>query len=381
MTKIAGVRFRGTGKAYYFDPGELELAAGDMVIVETASGRTMGEVRIAPREVADEEIKQPLKPILEKASPEDVERAAKNKEREKEAFAICKKKIREHGLQMKLVDAEYTYDNRKLIFCFTADDRVDFRALVRDLAGTFHTRIELRQIGVRDETRIMGGLGTCGRELCCKSWLVDFAPVSIKMAKEQNLSLNPTKISGVCGRLMCCLKNEAETYEYLNSNLPHVGDTVRTPENELARVQSVGILRQTVRVILEHDDEKEMKEYPAGELEIVERRKKGKAQTPKKDASGENGGQGGGNKGNNGGNKSSKQGGGNGGNKGNNGGRGNGGRGDQKPSAREGSPADGGKADGAKDDGAPRKNNNHRSRNRRNHNGGQNAGNRPDAEA
>lgn len=206
MTKVVGVRFRRAGKIYYFDPGKAKMAAGSHVIVETARGIEYGTVLIAPKEVDDKAVVQPLKPVICVATPEDDKTEQRNKEKEKEAYKICLEKIAKHKLEMKLVEAEYTFDNNKLLFYFTADGRIDFRELVKDLAAVFRTRIELRQIGVRDETKILGGIGICGRELCCKSYLADFAPVSIKMAKEQNLSLNPTKISGVCGRLMCCLK-------------------------------------------------------------------------------------------------------------------------------------------------------------------------------
>lgn len=273
MTKIVGVRFRTAGKVYYFGPKNLELKVGDDVIVETARGVEMGKVAIGPQEVADDEVVQPLKNVQRIATEEDHKRVAKNKEKEKEALKICQEKIRKHNLEMKLVDAEYTFDNNKLLFYFTADGRIDFRELVKDLASVFRTRIELRQIGVRDETKIMGGIGICGRPLCCSSYLTDFVPVSIKMAKEQNLSLNPTKISGVCGRLMCCLKNEQETYEYLNSQLPNVGDTVTTPEGIRGQVKSVNVLRQLVKVLIEQDDTKEEREYQASQLKFRAKRK------------------------------------------------------------------------------------------------------------
>ena len=273
MTKIVGVRFRTAGKVYYFGPKNLELKVGDDVIVETARGVEMGKVAIGPQEVADDEVVQPLKNVQRIATEEDHKRVAKNKEKEKEALKICQEKIRKHNLEMKLVDAEYTFDNNKLLFYFTADGRIDFRELVQDLASVFRTRIELRQIGVRDETKIMGGIGICGRPLCCSSYLTDFVPVSIKMAKEQNLSLNPTKISGVCGRLMCCLKNEQETYEYLNSQLPNVGDTVTTPEGIRGQVKSVNVLRQLVKVLIEQDDTKEEREYQASQLKFRAKRK------------------------------------------------------------------------------------------------------------
>ena len=227
MITVVGVRFRTAGKIYYFDPGKLKINLNDHVIVETARGVEYGIVVVANKEVEEKDIVSPLKPVMRIATKKDEEQVLRNKEKEKEAFNICLEKIRNHNLEMKLVDSEYTFDNNKLLFYFTADGRVDFRELVKDLASVFRTRIELRQIGVRDETKVLGGIGICGRELCCKTFLPEFAPVSIKMAKEQSLSLNPTKISGVCGRLMCCLKNEAETYEYLNSRLPIVGEMVQ----------------------------------------------------------------------------------------------------------------------------------------------------------
>ena len=275
MTKVIGVRFRRAGKVYFFSPGKLEIHHGDNVIVETARGVEFGNVVIGPREVEEERISQPLKSVIRIANKDDYRREEKNREKEKEAFSICQEKIRKHGLEMKLIDAEYTFDNNKVLFYFTADGRIDFRELVKDLASVFRTRIELRQIGVRDETKIRGGLGICGRELCCHTYLTEFAPVSIKMAKEQNLSLNPSKISGVCGRLMCCLTNEEQTYEELNSRLPVVGDTVTTPEKLKGDVQSVNVLRQLVKVVVTLDnDEKEVREYRAAELRFKPRRKK-----------------------------------------------------------------------------------------------------------
>ena len=230
MTKVIGVRFRTAGKIYYFDPTRFEIKKGDHVIVETARGVEYGTVVGGIREVDDSKVVQPLKPVLRIATERDNEQEAANKGKEKEAFRICQEKIRKHGLDMKLIDAEYTFDNNKVLFYFTADGRIDFRELVKDLASVFKTRIELRQIGVRDETKILGGIGICGRRLCCHTHLSEFVPVSIKMAKEQNLSLNPTKISGVCGRLMCCLKHEEETYEDLNRRLPNIGDYVTTDD-------------------------------------------------------------------------------------------------------------------------------------------------------
>ena len=230
MTKIVGIRFRTAGKIYYFDPADFDLDMAMHVIVETARGIEMGTVLIPPKEVDDDKVVSPLKPVIRVATDEDEKTVERNKEKEKEAFAICKEKIIKHGLEMKLVDAEYTFDGNKLLFYFTADGRIAFRELVKELAAVFRTRIELRQIGVRDETKMMGGIGICGRPLCCHSYMADFVPVSIKMAKEQGLSLNPTKISGACGRLMCCLAYEENAYEYLNSIMPMVGSTVRTPD-------------------------------------------------------------------------------------------------------------------------------------------------------
>ena len=274
MTKVIGIRFRTAGKVYYFDPKDLELKRGDHVIVETARGIEYGTVVMTPTELEDEKITQPLKPVIRKASEEDDETEKNNRAKEREAFKVCKEKIRKHGLEMKLIDAEYTFDNNKVLFYFTADGRIDFRELVKDLASVFRTRIELRQIGVRDETKILGGIGFCGRALCCHTYLSDFAPVSIKMAKEQNLSLNPTKISGICGRLMCCLKNEEETYEELNRRLPNPGDYVTTDDGLKGEVASVNVLRQLVKVIVDVNDEKEIKEYKVTSLKFKARHKK-----------------------------------------------------------------------------------------------------------
>lgn len=275
MTRVIGVRFRPAGKIYFFAPGKYEVKTGDKVIVETARGVEFGSVVTGPKDVEDDKITQPLKPVIRIATQDDIHKEEKNREKEKEAFGICLEKIRKHGLEMKLIDAEYTFDNNKVLFYFTADGRIDFRELVKDLASVFRTRIELRQIGVRDETKIRGGIGICGRPLCCHTYLTEFAPVSIKMAKEQNLSLNPSKISGVCGRLMCCLTNEEETYEELNSRLPSNGDRVTTPDGLKGDVQSVNVLRQLVKVIVTLDnDEKEIREYKAKELRFKPRRKK-----------------------------------------------------------------------------------------------------------
>ena len=276
MKRIIGVRFRTAGKIYYFDPVGCEIKRGDSVIVETARGVEYGTVVGGIREVDDSKVVQPLKPVLRIANERDDEQEAANKVKEKKAFAICQEKIKKHKLEMKLIDAEYTFDNNKVLFYFTADGRIDFRELVKDLAGVFKTRIELRQIGVRDETKILGGIGICGRQLCCHTHLSEFVPVSIKMAKEQNLSLNPTKISGVCGRLMCCLKHEEETYEDLNRRLPNTGDYVTTDDGLKGEVSGVNVLRQLVKVIVNVGDEKEIREYRADQLRFRRRHGKNK---------------------------------------------------------------------------------------------------------
>lgn len=277
MIKIVGVRFRNAGKIYYFDLKKLAIKKGDHVIVETARGIEYGSVVANVQEVTDDKVVQPLKAVIRIANAEDDAKAARNKEKEKDAMRICQEKIRKHKLEMKLIDAEYTFDNNKVLFYFTADGRIDFRELVKDLAAVFKTRIELRQIGVRDETKLIGGVGICGRPLCCHTFLSEFAPVSIRMAKEQNLSLNPAKISGVCGRLMCCLKNEEETYEYLNSRLPGVGDKVTADDGFKGEVQSVNVLRQLVKVLVDVDDEKELREYEVERLKFKPRRRKEKS--------------------------------------------------------------------------------------------------------
>lgn len=283
MIKVIGIRFRTAGKVYYFDPKHLEIKRGDHVIVETARGVEYGTVVMPPTEVEDEKVIQPLKPVIRKATEEDNKTEQRNREKEKEAFKICLEKIQKHNLEMKLIDAEYTFDNNKVLFYFTADGRIDFRELVKDLAAVFKTRIELRQIGVRDETKILGGMGICGRALCCHTYLSDFVPVSIKMAKEQNLSLNPTKISGICGRLMCCLKNEEETYEELNRRLPNPGDFVTTDDGLKGDVSSVNVLRQLVKVIVDVGDEKEIKEYKVSQLRFKPRHKKDSAKIADED--------------------------------------------------------------------------------------------------
>ena len=277
MVEVIGVRFRTAGKIYFFNPKEFQVKSGDHVIVETARGIEFGSVVSERRQVKEKCIGDELKPVLRIATKEDEERAEKNREKEKEAYKICLDKIKEHELDMKLVSTEYTFDNNKVLFYFTADGRVDFRELVKDLAAVFRTRIELRQIGVRDEAKMLGGMGICGRKLCCNTFLSEFAPVSIKMAKEQNLSLNPTKISGVCGRLMCCLTNEEETYEVLNSQLPSVGDNVTTSDGLTGTVHSLSVLRRLVKVIVNlENDEKEIREYKADDLKFRPRRKKQK---------------------------------------------------------------------------------------------------------
>lgn len=274
MVKVIGVRFRTAGKIYFFSPGQFDIKQGDNVIVETARGVEFGRVVSGVKEVAEEDVIQPLKSVIRIATEQDQKVVNKNKQKEKEAFKICLEKIRKHGLEMKLIDVEYTFDGNKILFYFTADGRIDFRELVKDLAAVFRTRIELRQIGVRDETKIRGGIGICGRPLCCSTYLTEFSAVSIKMAKEQNLSLNPTKISGVCGRLMCCLKYEQDTYEYLNSRMPSVGEKVKTPEGIIGEVKSVSVLRQLVRVVIDNGEEKELREYTVDDLRLKPRQKK-----------------------------------------------------------------------------------------------------------
>ncbi len=275
MKEVIGVRFRENGKIYFFSPLNYRVEPGKYVIVETARGVEYGKVVLGIREIDETKMSSPLKSIIRLADDKDAAKYAENKEKSKKAFDICLEKIKKHNLEMKLIDAEYTFDNNKVLFYFTADGRIDFRELVKDLASVFKTRIELRQIGVRDETKIVGGIGICGRELCCHKHLSEFVPVSIKMAKEQNLSLNPTKISGVCGRLMCCLKHEQDTYEYLNSKLPNVGDFVRTIDGKKGEVASVNVLRQNVKLIVTLDDDtKEIEIYKIDELKFKPKRRK-----------------------------------------------------------------------------------------------------------
>ena len=271
MTKVIGVRFRTAGKIYFFSPGEFEIKQGDHVIVETARGIEYGRVVSAPKEVDDDSVVQSFKSLILIATEHDEKTVEKNRQKEKEAFKICQEKIRKHGLDMKLIEAEYTFDNNKVIFYFTADGRVDFRELVKDLATIFKTRIELRQIGVRDEAKMLGGLGPCGRPMCCSTFLGDFASVSIKMAKEQNLSLNPTKISGICGRLMCCLNYEQSTYEDIRKRIPKVGSIVKT-EGGTGVVVSNNIIKESVKVKLKckKTEDEVLEDYKIENIELLE---------------------------------------------------------------------------------------------------------------
>ncbi|MBO5008966.1 MAG: stage 0 sporulation family protein [Clostridia bacterium] len=269
MVKVTGVRFKKMGKIYYFDPGKLELENGMHVVVETARGIEYGLVVIGSKEVSEDKIVPPLKKVLRIATAEDDRTVELNKKKEAEAMEICRQKIEKHQLEMKLIDVEYTFDHNKILFYFTAEGRIDFRELVRDLAAVFKTRIELRQIGVRDEAKMIGGLGVCGRVLCCNSYMGDFEPVSIKMVKEQNLSLNPTKISGTCGRLMCCLKNEQAAYEALAKNAPGVGSLVETEDGK-GIVSAVSILKGIVTVTV-GDEEKTIKDYKIKDVKILKR--------------------------------------------------------------------------------------------------------------
>lgn len=268
MIKVIGVRFKKAGKIYYFSPLELNIKKGDYVIVETARGIEFGECVIGIKQIKEEDIVSQLKNVIRIADEKDINKHKENKEKEKEALDICLQKIEEHKLDMKLIDVEYTFDNHKVIFYFTADGRVDFRELVKDLATIFKTRIELRQIGVRDEAKMIGGLGPCGRPMCCSTFLGDFASVSIKMAKEQNLSLNPTKISGICGRLMCCLNYEQNTYEDIRKRLPKVGSIVKT---ELGNAEVIGnsIVKELVKVKIKRGNEDVVEEFKITDVELV----------------------------------------------------------------------------------------------------------------
>ena len=268
MIKVVGVRFKKAGKIYYFDPADMDIKKDSYVVVETARGVEFGECVIGIKEISEDDIVAPLKSVLRIATEEDINKHFKNKDKEKDAFDICLKKIQEHGLTMKLIDVEYTFDNNKVIFYFTADGRVDFRELVKDLAAIFKTRIELRQIGVRDEAKMLGGLGPCGRTLCCSTFLGDFASVSIKMAKEQNLSLNPTKISGICGRLMCCLNYEQSTYEDIRKRMPKVGSIVKTSEGT-GEVFSNNIVKENVKVKLRKGEEEILEEFKIEDIELI----------------------------------------------------------------------------------------------------------------
>ena len=275
MMEVIGVRFRDNGKIYFFDPLRFNVQVGEFVIVETARGVEYGKVVLGRREIDEKKMNSAIKPIIRIAEDKDHKKYQDNQEKNKKAYNICLEKIAKHKLDMKLIDAEYTFDNSKVLFYFTADGRIDFRELVKDLAAVFKTRIELRQIGVRDETKIVGGIGICGRELCCNKHLSEFVPVSIKMAKEQNLSLNPTKISGVCGRLMCCLKHEQDTYEYLNDRLPNVGDMVKTADGRRGEVKSVNVLRQKVMLIFTlEDDSKEQEEFKIEDLRFKPKKRR-----------------------------------------------------------------------------------------------------------
>lgn len=269
MAEVVGIRFKKAGKIYWFDPNDIDLKAGDDVIVETVRGIEMGKVMIEKREVSDDEIVQPLKKVLRKATEEDYLRAQENIQKAAQALEICKEKVKKHNLPMKLLHAEYTFDNNKLLFYFTAEGRVDFRELVKDLAAVFRTRIELRQIGVRDDTKFRGGLGPCGRELCCATHLCEFQPISIKMAKQQGLVLNPAKISGLCGRLMCCLTYEQEFYDEVLEKLPGIGAIVKTPDGE-GEVVEVSVLKEKIKVRFEDEQQNvEVREYSVGEFEIL----------------------------------------------------------------------------------------------------------------
>ena len=269
MINVIGVRFRNAGKIYYFNPGELDIKLNSHVIVETTRGIEYGEVVMLSREIDENDIINPLKSVIRIATKEDDIKVEKNNEKEKEAFDICLNKIENHNLDMKLIDVEYTFDNNKILFYFTADGRIDFRELVKDLAAVFKTRIELRQIGVRDETKMKGGIGICGKKLCCHSFITEFQPVSIKMAKEQSLSLNPSKISGVCGRLMCCLKYEQDVYEDIIKKTPKAGAIVETPEGQ-GTVVDVNVLREKIKVRLDKENETDLKSFDLSNIKIIE---------------------------------------------------------------------------------------------------------------
>ncbi len=288
MVKVASVRFKAAGKVYYFDPEQLELAVGDHVIVETARGMEYGTITAPTKEVEERELVSPLKKIIRIADEKDAKQHAENQKKKNRALQLCQDKVNKHKLDMKLIDVEYTFDNSKIIFYFTADGRVDFRELVKDLAGVFKMRIELRQIGVRDEAKMMGGIGSCGRALCCHSWLPDFEPVSIKMAKVQNLSLNPTKISGICGRLMCCLKYENDVYHQLKKGMPDVGEHIKTPDG-MAVVVETNLLENKIktRIVVEKKNgdnpEKLSTDFYTYKKEDIRRIEKGRRNREKDD--------------------------------------------------------------------------------------------------
>ncbi len=272
MLNIIGIRFKKVGKVYHFDPAGIDVKTGDMVIVETSRGIEMGEVVVGAHEIEESLVKQPLRSVLRIATDEDFRIVEQNKKKEAEAFTLCNEKIKKHGLEMKLVEVEYTFDGSKILFYFTADNRIDFRELVKELATIYRTRIELRQIGARDESKTLGSIGVCGRELCCSQFLGEFEPVSIKMAKEQGLSLNPTKISGSCGRLMCCLKFEQETYEELIKITPRQGSVVDTPDG-VGIVEYVDLLKGNVKVKIDSDREKVFKDYPRDAVKVIKKNK------------------------------------------------------------------------------------------------------------
>ncbi|AWZ47452.1 PSP1 domain-containing protein [Hathewaya limosa] len=268
MLKVIGIRFKKAGKIYYFNPKDIDIKKDDFVIVETARGVEFGECVVGIKEISEEELISPLKDVIRKATKEDIEKHTANKSKEIEALKICEEKVKKHNLNMKLIDVEYTFDNNKVIFYFTAEGRVDFRELVKDLASIFKTRIELRQIGVRDEAKMVGGLGPCGRPLCCSTFLGEFAPVSIKMAKEQNLSLNPSKISGICGRLMCCLTYEEEAYRKIREKMPNVGSIVETDSGK-GEVIDNNIIKESLKVKLKIDDEEVIKEVKVKDTKLI----------------------------------------------------------------------------------------------------------------
>ncbi len=277
MIEVVGVRFKKAGKLYYFDPDNMSIKEGSNVIVETVRGIEYGNVIKGNTMVEDDDVVQPLKKVIRVATPKDDECEIENREKEKEAFTICEEKIAKHGLDMKLIDVEITFDHNKLIFYFTSDERVDFRELVKELASVFRTRIELRQIGVRDEAKMLNGIGICGRALCCATFLGDFQPVSIKMAKEQSLSLNPTKISGICGRLMCCLKYEEDVYEELNKKMPNVGDIISTADGN-GEILSTNVLMQVVKAVVrkKENDPPTIDFYSINEIKVIKTKKQRK---------------------------------------------------------------------------------------------------------